>query len=315
MSSWKRRAGTSSSPRWSDWYWWYGDDFTTENAPEFDALFRRRVAQAWRALGLAPTRAARPAHHRAAQGREPTRPLVVVQPTRLIEPVIDGYTKGYYELGRRRVYRPGHQQRWLDVPRVRAPFTQLWFGFSRTPALTPPRSPQGRPTSPASCTCWSPGREQPGRIPSACASLPEAPRRESSTIAGRAAVSGRTGTLVELALSREVPGPSAGRAHLASRSGSCATRSSWIGSPATAKSKRQSPTANSSWPTGASDRPPIERNMIVGGVEWGSELPPCSTGRRRRIEGVPPPAEPLISSSDSRGWFAPEEPDRNSVPS
>src|SRR6266851_314262 len=25
----------------SDWFWWYGDDFTTENAPEFDAACRR----------------------------------------------------------------------------------------------------------------------------------------------------------------------------------------------------------------------------------------------------------------------------------
>jgi len=43
----------------SDWFWWYGDDFTTENAPEFDALFRRNVAQVFRRLGLAePERSA-----------------------------------------------------------------------------------------------------------------------------------------------------------------------------------------------------------------------------------------------------------------
>ena len=32
----------------SDWYWWYGEDFATEQAAEFDALFR--------AAGLAAAR-------------------------------------------------------------------------------------------------------------------------------------------------------------------------------------------------------------------------------------------------------------------
>lgn len=38
----------------SDWFWWFGEEFPTEFAPEFDRLFRAHVAQAWRALGATP---------------------------------------------------------------------------------------------------------------------------------------------------------------------------------------------------------------------------------------------------------------------
>lgn len=66
----------------SDWTWWYGDDFVTAHALEFDALFRDRVAAAWRALGRSP-----PDHLR--------RPLVTaqvdrVEPVALVSPSLDG---------------------------------------------------------------------------------------------------------------------------------------------------------------------------------------------------------------------------------
>ena len=35
----------------SDWYWWYGDDFHTELAAEFDGLFRSLVVSACEAVG------------------------------------------------------------------------------------------------------------------------------------------------------------------------------------------------------------------------------------------------------------------------
>ncbi len=35
----------------SDWFWWYGDDHQTENAAEFDALFRNRIKNVYRLLG------------------------------------------------------------------------------------------------------------------------------------------------------------------------------------------------------------------------------------------------------------------------
>jgi len=35
----------------SDWFWWYGDDHPTENAAEFDALFRNHVKDVYRLMG------------------------------------------------------------------------------------------------------------------------------------------------------------------------------------------------------------------------------------------------------------------------
>ncbi len=37
----------------SDWFWWYGDDHETQNAAEFDALFRSHVKNVYRYLGQA----------------------------------------------------------------------------------------------------------------------------------------------------------------------------------------------------------------------------------------------------------------------
>ncbi|HUJ28117.1 MAG TPA: glycoside hydrolase family 57 protein [Myxococcales bacterium] len=112
----------------SDWFWWYGDDFSTENAPEFDALFRRNVAQVFRHLGQAPPeRLGRPIiapYKDATQAR-----AVVLPPRRLISPVIDGYSHGYYEWSGAGVYRPG-QAAGGSMYQGGAAFAQALFGFS-----------------------------------------------------------------------------------------------------------------------------------------------------------------------------------------
>lgn len=38
----------------SDWTWWYGEDFDTPFAADFDALYRAHLQAAWRAAGLTP---------------------------------------------------------------------------------------------------------------------------------------------------------------------------------------------------------------------------------------------------------------------
>jgi alpha-amylase/alpha-mannosidase (GH57 family) len=67
----------------SDWFWWFGDDFTTPFSGQFDELFRSHLRAAWRALGLppppalsTPVRAERPASR-----TEPTR-VLDIDPTR-----------------------------------------------------------------------------------------------------------------------------------------------------------------------------------------------------------------------------------------
>jgi alpha-amylase/alpha-mannosidase (GH57 family) len=38
----------------SDWFWWFGPEFSTENHHLFDGLFRGHLRAAWRAMGLEP---------------------------------------------------------------------------------------------------------------------------------------------------------------------------------------------------------------------------------------------------------------------
>jgi len=114
----------------SDWFWWYGDDFTTENAPEFDALFRRHVGQAFRHLGLsAPERLGRPIiapYKDATQAR-----ALVVQPRRLIEPIVDGFSPAYFEWSGAGIYAPGQAAGGSMYQGTGGSFSQLWFGFSK----------------------------------------------------------------------------------------------------------------------------------------------------------------------------------------
>ena len=112
----------------SDWFWWYGDDFTTENAPEFDALFRRQLGQVYRVLGLSPPeRLSRPIiapHKDRSQGT-----AVVVPPRRLIAPIIDGFTHGYYEWAGAGLYKPG-QTLGGSMFQGQGVIAELWYGFS-----------------------------------------------------------------------------------------------------------------------------------------------------------------------------------------
>jgi alpha-amylase/alpha-mannosidase (GH57 family) len=80
----------------SDWFWWYGDDFQTDNAAEFDALFRDRLSLAAMLVGEVPP--ARLSEPLSQQARAQTKAKPdITQPTSLIHPSIDGradvYTK------------------------------------------------------------------------------------------------------------------------------------------------------------------------------------------------------------------------------
>ncbi len=75
----------------SDWFWWYGDDHQTQNAAEFDALFRNRIKSAYRVLGLkSPSNLDLP----IKQARASTQ---FRNPTQTIHPVIDGKVTSYFE--------------------------------------------------------------------------------------------------------------------------------------------------------------------------------------------------------------------------
>ena len=83
----------------SDWCWWYGPEHDSPNRPDFDRLYRRHLANVYRALGQAPP-------------EELSHPILKVAepethtgPTGYIQPVIDGEVTSYFEWMGAGVYR------------------------------------------------------------------------------------------------------------------------------------------------------------------------------------------------------------------
>lgn len=63
----------------SDWFWWYGEPFHSEQDAEFDRLFRGRLKAAWQALGQVPPSALdRPLATRAVA--EASQPRQLIRP-------------------------------------------------------------------------------------------------------------------------------------------------------------------------------------------------------------------------------------------
>jgi hypothetical protein len=75
----------------SDWFWWYGEDHQTDNAAEFDELFRGRLKKVYRLLGEEPP----------LRLDEPIKKAVVgVQyrlPAHTMTPRLDGRVTDYFE--------------------------------------------------------------------------------------------------------------------------------------------------------------------------------------------------------------------------
>jgi alpha-amylase/alpha-mannosidase (GH57 family) len=75
----------------SDWFWWFGDDFTSDNDEEFDRLFRSHLGQVHRLLDApVPDYLARP----VAAPHE-VRPSI--EPIGFIAPTLDGRVTHFYE--------------------------------------------------------------------------------------------------------------------------------------------------------------------------------------------------------------------------
>jgi alpha-amylase/alpha-mannosidase (GH57 family) len=76
----------------SDWFWWYGDDHSSEHDLVFDELFRRHVRNIYRAINAPVPEelfVSNITTHPPATGIEP--------PTGFIRPVIDGEVTDYFE--------------------------------------------------------------------------------------------------------------------------------------------------------------------------------------------------------------------------
>jgi alpha-amylase/alpha-mannosidase (GH57 family) len=76
----------------SDWFWWYGDDHSSDHDLEFDELFRRHVRNVYRALD-------KPVPEELFVTNISTAPHVVriEPPSGFIHPILDGERTSYFE--------------------------------------------------------------------------------------------------------------------------------------------------------------------------------------------------------------------------
>jgi alpha-amylase/alpha-mannosidase (GH57 family) len=85
----------------SDWFWWYGGDFVTDNDLIFDELFRTHLQNVYRICGVPVPDVLKTNICRSEVTRE-TR-----KPTDLVTPTIDGIITSYYEWVGAGVYETG----------------------------------------------------------------------------------------------------------------------------------------------------------------------------------------------------------------
>ena len=95
----------------SDWFWWYGEDFTTELAAEFDGLFRGHVIQAALLAGAnPPPEALEPIKRAGAEGAPGVEAKPLREPTFLLTPTLDGQETSFFEWQGAGLYRPGQHR-------------------------------------------------------------------------------------------------------------------------------------------------------------------------------------------------------------
>ena len=76
----------------SDWFWWYGDDHSSDHDLEFDDLFRRHLRNVYQMLGQ-PV----PEELFATNISTGQVPVSVAPPVGLLNPVLDGRATSYFE--------------------------------------------------------------------------------------------------------------------------------------------------------------------------------------------------------------------------
>lgn len=109
----------------SDWFWWYGDDHSSEHDLAFDDLFRRHVRNAYRALE-------KPIPEELFVTNITTQPpeAEVGRPSGFIRPVIDGEVTSYFEwVGSGCVEPAGAAGTMHQVTEREARLTLVEFGF------------------------------------------------------------------------------------------------------------------------------------------------------------------------------------------
>ncbi len=106
----------------SDWFWWYGDQFSSDNDAEFDRLFRLHLANVYTLLD-------------APIPEELGEPIIVMhkvrpawEPIGFIEPVLDGIETNYYEWKEAGLFRARGGQ--AAMYRSERYMGDLYYGFN-----------------------------------------------------------------------------------------------------------------------------------------------------------------------------------------
>jgi alpha-amylase/alpha-mannosidase (GH57 family) len=111
----------------SDWFWWYGDDFASEQLAEFDALFRGHVVQAALLVGAPPPPEALAPIKQIEQPALSAEARPLREPTLLLTPVLDGKETTFFEWQGAGLYRPGQARG--SMYGGSAVFQALRYGF------------------------------------------------------------------------------------------------------------------------------------------------------------------------------------------
>jgi len=105
----------------SDWFWWYGPDFSSENDDLFDELFRQHLKNVYLLCDRVPP----PQLDRPINRAKVTQ--IYEQPTQLISPRINGKLSSYFEWIGAGHYTPGVEQG--AMYRSERLLEKMFFGF------------------------------------------------------------------------------------------------------------------------------------------------------------------------------------------
>jgi hypothetical protein len=107
----------------SDWFWWYGDDFTSDHDDEFDRLFRGHLIHAFKALG----REVPEFLHRSILHFHPAKH--VREPVNFVTPSLEGRLTSYFEWQGAGYYNTTLQATRYHAERI---VTAIYYGFDLT---------------------------------------------------------------------------------------------------------------------------------------------------------------------------------------
>lgn len=109
----------------SDWFWWYGDDHSTEFGLEFDRLFREHLLSIYTLIHMSP-----PAELYLPIVTHKSDAAFLIKPLSSISPLIDGKVSSFFEwLGSGTI---DESKLYSTMDRVRGPIEKIHYGQDET---------------------------------------------------------------------------------------------------------------------------------------------------------------------------------------